>query len=276
MTTTVAWVSFQNATPSALTFASDSRLSWPNGSKWDFGRKIFWCKDSADIFGFAGDAMILSTVISQVCEIFDYSVASVPGVGAEERHNLFLRLIESASSELVGVKLNEMHVLHGARDGQAENAEFRLWRTRRPADSSKWSDKELFFQASGNKMKFDDPGPFFSAGSGAGKHRDRWKARCDEAGDTSRSVFRALMDVIEQQKDKMTGGPPQIATLGRSGVANPVGVFTKNERSVCGLRVGAQAEGGKIEWRDEEFQFLNSKTLAPKSNAAEHHFKKAR
>jgi len=277
MTTTVAWTSYQNGKPSALSFASDSRLSWPeNGSIWDFGRKIFWCKNSPDIFGFAGDVVSQSTVISQVCDIFDYSIVAPAGKCAEERHKLFVQLLQSAVGEMKGVKTSGIHVLHGLRDDKSGQSSFRLWRTQQCAQTKSWADDELSFQINGEKNNFDDPGQFFSAGSGAGKHRDHWKIRREEAGDTSRSVFRALVDVIDQECDPMTGGHPQIVSLGSSGVAKPVGVYIDNERSVSGLRLGTNAHGGEIEWRDKNFGFLHASTLRLKSNAPEHHFRNKR
>jgi len=275
MTTTIAWTSYQNGKPSALSFASDSRLSWPqNGVSWDFGRKLFWCKNSPDIFGFAGDVVSQSTVISQICEIFDYSIAAHTGLDGVERHKVFVRLLKSAVGELKGLKIEGINVLHGMRDDGNSQTRFRLWRTQKCANTKDWADNELTFKIDGLENKPDDPGQFFGAGSGAIKHRTRWKIRSQEAGETSRSIFRALVDVIDGEDDPMTGGVPQIVTLKTTGKAKPVGVYIDNERAVCGLRLGADGQGGDIEWRDEDFNYLSPAKLAHKSNAPAHHFKK--
>ncbi len=214
MTTTVAWASYKHGNPTALSFASDSRLSWSgDGPYWDFGRKIFWCKSSPDIFGFAGDVVCQSTVISQVCDIFDYSTISLADTNATERHKIFVRLLKSAVSELKGVEISGIHVLHGFRDDEGEFGSFRLWRTQQCGQTKRWSDDELFFCIDGSKRLVDGPGQFFSAGSGAAKHRSHWEIRRKQSGDTSRSVFRALVDVIEKGTNRLTGAPPRLLHL---------------------------------------------------------------
>ncbi len=218
MTTTIAWISYQNGTPSALTFASDSRLTWKGSAQtWDYGRKIYWCKNSPDIFGFAGDVVSQSSVVSQVCEIFDHSASQLAQGTPEERHQAFVTYLQSATAAFPGAMSNGLHVLHGLRHGESEGCHFRIWRTIKEAETHSWSDQELEFRIDGKKNLRDDPGQFFSAGSGASKHRTCWERRIQEAGNTSRSVFRALWDVIENAEDPMTGGLPQIASLAPTG-----------------------------------------------------------
>ncbi|THD75569.1 hypothetical protein E7681_03690 [Thalassobius vesicularis] len=275
MTTTIAWLSYQNGAPSALTFASDSRLTWKvSGQTWDYGRKIYWCKSSPDIFGFAGDVVSQSTVVSQVCEIFDYSASRLAHSTPKDRHLAFVAYLQSATAEFPNSKSNGLHVLHGLRDGEGESCDFRLWRTVKEAGTHSWSDKELEFRADGKKNLVDDPGQFFGAGSGASKHRAFWERRIREAGNTSRSVFRALWDVIETAEDPMTGGLPQIASLGTTGFAKPVGFCKDHRRSVCGLPLASDGTGEDLEWRDENFRFLKPSSLKLKSNAPEHYFRR--
>lgn len=274
MTTIVAWVSYQNGKPSALTFASDSRLSWSQeGARWDFGRKIFWCKNTPDVFGFAGDVVTQSTILSQVCEIFDYATIEIVPASAESRHRFFVDLAKSAVGALKGVVMQETDVLHGLREEEGGGCSFRLWRTRFAPLTGTCTDDEMKFSPRGLKSRHDDPGQFFSAGSGSDKHRNHWQRRIKEAGDTSRSVFRALVDVIDKGEDARTGGLPQIVSLGRTGFPKPVGVSINDARSVCGMPLGESGAGGTIEWRDENFQFLKPQTLLRKSNAPEHYFK---
>ena len=273
MTTTIAWLSYQNKTPSALTFASDSRLTWKgSGQTWDYGRKIYWCKSSPDIFGFAGDVVSQSTVVSQVCEIFDHSASQLVQGTPEDRHQAFVKFLKSATEAFPAARSNGLHVLHGLRDGEDEDCDFRIWRTEEHAETHRWSDQELEFSIDGKKNRRDDPGQFFGAGSGASKHRLCWERRIQEAGRTSRSVFRALWDVIENAEDPMTGGLPQIASLRTTGFAKPVGFCKDHLRSVCGLPLAADGTGGDLEWRDENFRFLKPSSLELKSNAPEHYF----
>lgn len=275
MTTTLAWISYQNEKPVALSFASDSRLSWPGTpGVWDSGRKIFWARNSPDIFGFAGDVVTQSNVVSQVCDIFDCSVSMLADLSGAERHGIFVKLLESAVNELKGVSVTGINVLHGMRDCEGKDSKFRLWRTGRDIKSDCWFDQELQFEIYGQKNTLDEPGPFFCAGSGASKYRDRWLIRRQEAGDTSRSFFRALVDVIQGNDDPQTGGCAQVASLGLSGQAKPVGIRVGGQSWIAGLRLGAEPLGQELEWRDEDFRFLNATTLKPKKNAAHHTFRK--
>jgi hypothetical protein len=72
MTSLIAWAGMDPHGQTSLYFATDSRISWSlNPPYWDFGRKVFACREEPDIFAFAGDGLFCVTLISRLCSLID-------------------------------------------------------------------------------------------------------------------------------------------------------------------------------------------------------------
>ena len=94
MTSLLAWISVDSKSVAAMYLASDSRISW--GSKrirWDAGRKLFLCRKTPDIFGFAGDVTFSSLSLTQICEAADADMLFAKDDDTSLRHEKFLRLL---------------------------------------------------------------------------------------------------------------------------------------------------------------------------------------
>lgn len=269
MTTLVAWVSYKNKKPTTLTFASDSRLSWgKNGPKWDYGRKIYWCKSSPDLFGYSGDMVTQSTIISHVCDLLDYSAIKASNATGEEKHQMFVALIQTAVAAQAGLKIGKLSTLHGQRMTEGDGPAFRLWRTEYDPQTNCWCDEELRFECNDDiKNEHDAPGDAFASGTGANKFWNNWREKQKSQGKNSPVVFRSLMATIEGKEDPYTGGHPQIVRLGLTGNASPVGFWSASERVVCGMPLGELGAAGQIEWTDREFNFSRPDADEIKSGA---------
>ena len=49
--------------------ASDSRITWGNNDIFDYCKKVFTCKQFPEIFGYCGDVLFPSIVLSQIAEM---------------------------------------------------------------------------------------------------------------------------------------------------------------------------------------------------------------
>src|SRR5438270_11314693 len=70
MSLLIAWVSRDQNKPSAVYIAADSRISSSKG-KWDRGKKVFSCKTQPWIFGFCGDVVVPTQLLSELTDAID-------------------------------------------------------------------------------------------------------------------------------------------------------------------------------------------------------------
>jgi hypothetical protein len=276
MTTLAAWISYQNKNPVALNIASDSRFTWGSEQvRWDGGRKTFWCKRGGEIFGYAGDVITQSNILSQVCELVDYSDKLAVQRDAESRHKAFFELFKAAVDAQVGVPKRGMVVFHGTRVDDEAKFPFRLWKTSFDTKTEEWSDDEHHFPQTLDVSETDKtlyPKIALSAGTGATIFRARRDENFKKYGCSSRSVFNALAHAISPAGDKKSGGPAQAVTLGLNEAPAPIGFYMNDQCSLVGMPLGEIGAGGAIDWRDGNFEFVRASDLQKKSGAPNHYF----
>lgn len=283
VTTLVAWVSYQNSVPASLNIASDSRFTWGTEAvRWDCGRKIFWSKNGREVFGYAGDVVSQSNMLSQLCELIDYSTVVIDESDAQKRHDVYFELLRSTFAAQVDVPRQNMMVFHGTRQEPSSNMQgdslstaaqtnpFRLWTISYDPVADVWKNEEHRFPDEVDDRRIDKtifPNLALAAGSGAGIFRSERDSNFKKYGYRSRAVFAALMHAIGERGDAQSGGPAQAVTLGLTGAAKPVGFYIDGYRSVAGMRLGEVGTGGAIEWRNSDFDFLRGSDLKIASGA---------
>jgi hypothetical protein len=78
MTLLVSWVAVDSRKPSAIYLLSDSRISWSNNKKYDYGRKVFASHNTPNIFGYCGDVLLPSILLNQLIDIIDLGLFFKP------------------------------------------------------------------------------------------------------------------------------------------------------------------------------------------------------
>lgn len=275
MTTLTAWVSYQNKKPVALNFASDSRFTWGSEQvRWDSGRKIYWCKRGVEIFGYAGDVVTQSNILSQLCEVVDYS-GNITTMNSNDRHAAFVDLVRASVDEQYGVPKRGMAIFHGTRSNEEGSFPFRVWKTSFDKEHGTWSDNEHFFPSELDVSENDKtiyPKLALAAESGALTFRSCRDKNFSKYGCTARAIFHSLVQAIGEGGDPLSGGPTQAVTLGLDGSPKPVGFSMNNCCSLAGMVFGETAAGGDVDWRDENFEYINPTNLQRKSGAPKHWF----
>jgi hypothetical protein len=261
MTSLISWVGVDSRGPASLYLASDSRISWGRGSHWDMGRKLFTCRQSPDLFGYCGDVLFPSLLLSQVSERIDLGFKVSQGTAM--RHTAFLSVAEASHECYPAAQRRAFTILHSARDSSGMSSVFHLWRTSWDPLSG-WSDEEIGLPTESVLI--------LAVGSGestVASYDDAW--RRSEVGRTSRAVFSAFCDSLRSGTDSFSGGAPQLVGLYRKGVGESFGIIYQNARYLFGVPAGPdEAALMALEWRNELFERCDVLSLKHMSGAQRH------
>ena len=261
MTSLIAWLGVDSRGPASFYLASDSRISWAPGVHWDLGRKLFTCWHSPDLFGYCGDVLFPSLVLSQVSQRLDLTSKAISS--AEARHRVVVSTAEASLGKYPTGQRRGFTILHCARASSGMTSVFHLWRTDWNM-STGWSDQGIELPTQSVLV--------LAVGSGestVASYHAQW--RHSEAGRTSRSVFSAFCDSLKRGTDAFSGGAPQLVGLYRTGVGESFGIIYRGDRHLLGLPVGpTEATVVDIEWRNELFERCDGSTMERLTGAQRH------
>ena len=127
MTSLIAWTGVDSRGPASFCLASDSRVSWDNGEKWDYARKVFASCRYPDVLGYYGDVLFTSQVLAQVISLIDceslFEVDSTP----ESKFESISSIIKQANSKYPQKMQHAFSVIHCSRRGNGMLATFALF-----------------------------------------------------------------------------------------------------------------------------------------------------
>jgi hypothetical protein len=233
MTSLVAWVGRDSRSLSSAYIATDSRVSWRAGELWDGGRKTFASTSFPDIFGYVGDVLMPSVVLSQFSTSLDVGLFGRSSV--QER---FAALVTLAKQQLGEVPLPHRHpfkIVHCARIGDGMDMT--------EPGGDKLADV-LLVQGSGHD---------------AVKERlTEW--RNSEIGGTSRAVFGAFVSSVMGGGHPLSGGPVQLVGLHRRAHGQVFGVWHEGHRYLAGSRVPKPDPHAGVQWFNERFERCDGQT----------------
>lgn len=252
MTSLIAWISVDSRGPSALYLASDSRISWGSLEKWDYGTKLFNINNYPDIFGYCGDVLFPSQILSRALTLANLGGLFSEADSAKEKFNKVSTLITSAFKSYPREKPLPFTILHGSRMGKSNDCTFEL-------RSLSWEPKNEFTFKEYNIPQTS--AKIVSLGSGQeviDENNQIWQQ--SEIKNTSRSVYIAFCDTLKSHKDPSTGGAPQLVTIQRDFASKPLGVVFEGHQYLCGLELDAVFNKSKFDWYNECFERCDSET----------------
>jgi hypothetical protein len=264
MTTLVAFISVDSGGPTAFYLASDSRISWKTGGRWDAGRKDFACQRYAHSFGYCGDVSFPSLVLSQLVELIDIGSLFAKATSAEECHDRVVTAVKSSFGLRSNAPNEDFNILHVSRQGSSTQSRFTLWNLAYSRRSKILSDNNVEISA-------EKSGIVAALGTGAAvvhDHDKRWQAT--DQGSTSRAAYSAFCSALASGGDPRSGAIPQLAGIYRDGPAKSIGVIRDGTRYFCGLPVPDDIGFDSIEWRDELFQRIDGGTMQLVKGAQRH------
>ena len=264
MTLLASWVGIDTHGPASIYIASDSRISWGSKEKYDYGRKVFALKQSPDIFGYCGDVLFPSLVLSQVSEMADSYLLFAQESSSEEKFAAIReKLIYQFSKyphEVETITGASIEILHASRDPTNGN--------KFVCNLLKWKRKNGW-QSSGVELP-EESGPLFVRGSGAHEFETNFvKCKKGPNAGTSRNVFHCFCDSLFTTKEPAVGGAPQLAGLIRKpGSAGMYfGIIVEDHRYYLGAPIDELSNFDRLVWRNELFEICDGRTGKRKAEA---------
>lgn len=242
--------------PASLYILSDSRISWKDSANFDYGRKVFGCKNSPDIFGYCGDVLFPSIVLNQIVEIADQGLLFSDNDTCQQKYwKVLKKLKESFSnypSEVLGITADSIEIIYGSRDtNQNFFCRTMIWTKL----SGIWS--------SSNDVEFSDHSDkLFVLGSGKDEFLEKFKDYAESTNQkTSRAVFHCFVDSLSNINDNYCGGAPQLVGLYRIDNARFFGIIHEDKRYLHGMQIDDLINLNKIQWRNELFEICDGETM---------------
>jgi hypothetical protein len=264
MTTLIAWVAYDQRRPSSFYLASDSRITWGSQHhRWDAGRKLFACRNSPDLFGYAGDVVFPCLCLSQVVDALDNGLLVTEEASPSERADAVYNAIQTSFGRRHNVIERDFTIFHATRENEGVNTNFHFWSIEFISESKTWSRTEVLIGDRTNIVK--------SAGSGgksAEQHAALWTSYLDPG--LSRSIFSGFCDHLEKKEDPLSGGAPQLVGLYLKGPAKNFGIVSGGQPFLYGLPVVPNMSSASLEWRDTLLQRVDGQTLKLVSGSQRH------
>lgn len=256
MTLIVSWIGVDDKKSgkevASIYLASDSRYTWGNAGKFDYGIKVFGSIRFPEIFGFCGDVLFPSIILGQIIPQIDNGILLEVSDTIETKSNKIFSYIQTSLDSYPQNFLRESFtILHASRFEKT----FKLFK--------------ISFKL-GKQLKKDEiplgniSAKVFSGGSGSNEFDKNWRIWESEKHNdhrTSRSVYHCLFKTLKEIKDPRTGGLPQIVGLYRNRNARLFGIIESEKKYIYGKESSEDINSTSIEWRNENFERMNSETL---------------
>lgn len=248
MTVLVAWIPFEQVgkeyLPSSAYIATDSRITQDTFIPIDNAQKVFYSRNSPDIFGFCGDVIAGVTIIQHIISFLERGWTN--RVNNEDRFKEIFKVISGLS-----IIDRNVTILHITRFGLHHYGLCKYVCINR-----KW-DIELFPIEGKNTIK-----PYLLV---EGSGRDEFNARFCElqsnSSGTSRNVFQVLSFMIQSTSNKSCGGKIQLAGLFSKGSGQPIGYVYNNAVWLFGHSIPHGTDITGLELRNDRFERCDPATL---------------
>lgn len=248
MTSFLAWLAADKSRKSGLYFASDSRLTFQNGSFRDDCVKLFCPSTSPDIFGMLGnDIAFPKNALPTICTQIDQG--QIPGGLATSMYGR----IDWVLAELKRMRAlqpggGDFTIFHASRNSYGAQSTFAFTRHQFVGQFDLWrSDEYDLDHEQSNAILFD--------GSGSRIVSTAVTPLTISIGSVSRIYFKGFCDALKNPcADLFSGGAPQLLGLGSCGVGRHYGVKTTAGTFFRGLPASFDSVPEETQWRDDSFQ----------------------
>jgi hypothetical protein len=231
--------------------------------RWDAGEKLFASRVHPDLFGFYGEVLYPTQILSQIVSLSDSGVLFSDDDDPEQRHIKIKEVAKSSFTRHDAPEKN-FHIIHATRENSGMDAKFLIWHLRYWSNSHTWVDRVIDIPTNNSALvSVGGPGSISMEA-----FDERWRNLPE--GRTSRAIFSAFCDSLDSGEDQNTGGPPQLIGLYRIKTPRVFGIVYNGSRFFDGLPLPDEIRAGTIEWRDRLFQRLDGETLSFVPGAKHH------
>lgn len=259
MTILVAWVAWDSRAPSSIYLASDSRISWGTMTTFDYGRKVFGCSSSPELFGYCGDVLFPSIILSQLTELIDLNLIFIGNETAEEKFKIIYDFIKDSFEKYPKKEgWSSAEIVYCTRN---TSNDFFIWKMN-------FDLSDFRVNSCHEKRVVGNDSPLI-CGSGAREFTENFaKYKKGDIAKTSRAVFQCLFHTLLNISDPYCGGAPQLVGLYRIGNARKYGIIKDGERFFMGKQLFNVATNlDHIEWRNDSFEVCDGLTACVKSGS---------
>ena len=266
MTLLASWVAVDSRKPSAIYIVSDSKITWEKRGEYKYGRKVFACFNSPNIFGYCGDVLFPTIFLNQIVDLIDARLLIKNEWTYRKKAAAIIKYLKEALSNYPhekndGIMQNQLEIIYGTRD---EDGTFHcvdiLWNK----SNNKWTFKSLPMERQSYQLRI--------TGSGGSEFKKKYEEYIQNKDSrTSRAMFQTFCDTLKNIKDEHCGGAPQLVGIycKPNSPARNYGIIYENHRYVLGLLVDdcKNINADVLEWRNELFEICDPKTKKKKEGA---------
>ncbi len=258
MTLLLSWIGKDSRKISSFYIASDSRFTWSNPIKYDYGSKVFALPNSPDILGYCGDVIYPTIILNQIIQmdrdkiLFDQKDSNL------KRSETIFNILQAKFDQYPAKQIMDksLEIIHVSRDNEIDFiCNIFSW-TR----SQGWKCTPKEIPNSSDKV--------IILGTGKDEFYERYlEYYKGNNGKTSRSLFQCLTKSLLDMKDLKCGGSPQLVGLYNRFNGNNFGIIYKNKRYYLGKELDNNLNLNNIEWRNELFERCDGNSTRILSNA---------
>ncbi len=264
LTLLVSWIGIDTHGPTSAYIVGDSRFNWGGTKHFDFGKKVFASSTYPEIFGYAGDVLFPSIILSQIVEMINTNILFNEDMSCDQKNKAVVEKLRHTFSKYpIEHSAGIIQILHISRD-----TEFK-----------KYPNFYCYFIewsiVTGWKvLKKDIPSSsdiLYILGSGQEEFVSNYsRYQSGSNKDTSRNIFHCFIDTLFNIKDINCGGSPQLVGIYRKPKSSSInyGIIYQNKRYFLGAEVPVAAYFDKIEWRNEFFELCDGSRKRIKEGAA--------
>ncbi len=262
MTMLASWICFDPHGPTSAYIVSDSRFS-TNKSVFDYGKKVFASKQFPEIFGYCGDVLFPSVILSQIVEMIDSGILINEKMNCDKKNSVIFERICYSLKEYKNILHGSLiEIIHITRDTVFDKyPNFYAYKL-------KWTQTEGI-KTERILMK-SESGIIEVMGAGESEFSENYKRyQQGKNRNTSRNVFHCFLDTLSNTKKFTCGGAPQLVGIYRkpfTGGKN-YGIIYNNKRYFLGMGVPTKSHFKDIEWRNELFELCSGYTKKRIPNA---------
>lgn len=262
MSTVVSWATKDTNGLASIYFISESRITWKNSNeKWDYGQKVFSLRHGG-IIAYAGEVLFPIQIISQLIHLIDKEILFKDNDQNSKKIHIIETYIRDAFQSYPK-SLDKSHIIIAL----AEKEEFNYYEL----SFEKGSLNLYYSNIEANAPKF--------YGSGKGYFKTTFKKL---EGDEiySRDIYQAFYKTMQDTKagvertDKNSGGIIQLTGIYRNGESKTFGILDQGNKYIYGQKITSLNIESNVEWRNENFEIIDIKTMKIKEGAQRQPFNK--
>ncbi len=256
MTMLCSWIGIDTHGHSSAYILSDSRITWPGKVFYDYGKKVFASKRYPELFGYAGDVLFPSIVLSQIVEMIDSNLLLNESMSCDEKHKIIAERICYSLKQYPDVLgANPIQIIHISRDTIVNGyPKFHHYLLQLKKDD--YDVKEISIP--------NESGVIMALGTGKKDFEAMFNKYKKTSGtSTSRYVYQAFVDALSSTSVKTCGGAPQLVGLFRKPYTYGLnyGIIYQGNRYMLGMKIPKEASFSNVPWHNDLFEICDGESL---------------